>query len=190
MLGVNKASNPYMKLFLDTEFTALKQDARLISLALVSEEGRYFYAEFTDFDRDTLSDWHKEHVLAHLLLDENTSFDWPTHGTTLKGDYKIIKEALTTWLSQWTAIEIWADVPAYDWVFFCELFGGALHIPSQIHFIVRDLATFFHLKGIDANISRFDFAYNKEGSELKLPQHNALADAWTCMRCYQQLTLI
>lgn len=37
-----------MKLFLDTEFTDLHPEAKLISIALVDENGEYFYAELTD----------------------------------------------------------------------------------------------------------------------------------------------
>lgn len=36
------------KLFLDTEFTELAPGNKLISIALVAEDGRYFYAELTD----------------------------------------------------------------------------------------------------------------------------------------------
>lgn len=37
-----------MKLFLDTEFTDLVPGNKLISIALVAEDGEYFYAELTD----------------------------------------------------------------------------------------------------------------------------------------------
>lgn len=59
-----------MELFLDTEFTGLRQNAELISLALVGADDRWFYAEFTDFDREELSDWHREYVLPYLFLEK------------------------------------------------------------------------------------------------------------------------
>lgn len=37
-----------MKLYLDTEFTDLHHEAKLISIALVDENGESFYAELTD----------------------------------------------------------------------------------------------------------------------------------------------
>ena len=37
-----------MKLFLDTEFTDLVPHNKLISIAMVSDTGNYFYAELTD----------------------------------------------------------------------------------------------------------------------------------------------
>ena len=40
-----------MKVFFDTEFTGLHRNTTLISIGLVSEDGRTFYAEFNDYDR-------------------------------------------------------------------------------------------------------------------------------------------
>lgn len=37
-----------MLLFLDTEFTSLTQHTQLLSLAIVDENERVFYAEFTE----------------------------------------------------------------------------------------------------------------------------------------------
>lgn len=51
-----------MFVFLDTEFTNFK-NPRLLSLALVSEDRREFYAELTDYDVDACSDFVCENVL-------------------------------------------------------------------------------------------------------------------------------
>ena len=54
-------------LFLDTEFTDLVPENKLISIALVSEDGRYFYAELTDtYTLDDCSDFVKANVLPIL----------------------------------------------------------------------------------------------------------------------------
>ena len=54
-----------MLLFLDTEFTDFaKHD--LISLALVGEDGREFYAERTDYQRDVCSQFVHQEVLPLL----------------------------------------------------------------------------------------------------------------------------
>ena len=37
-----------MKVFFDTEFTGLYKDTNLISIGLVSEDGKEFYAEIDD----------------------------------------------------------------------------------------------------------------------------------------------
>src|SRR5665647_1038684 len=54
-----------MLVFLDTEFTDFVRPD-LISLALVSEDGREFYAERTDYHRDACSDFVRENVLPFL----------------------------------------------------------------------------------------------------------------------------
>lgn len=55
------------KLFLDTEFTDLVPDNKLISIALVSEDGRYFYAELTDtYELGDCSEFVKANVLPIL----------------------------------------------------------------------------------------------------------------------------
>lgn len=56
-----------MKLFLDTEFTDLHPEAKLISIALVAENGSYFYAELNDtFEQCQCSDFVINFVLPHL----------------------------------------------------------------------------------------------------------------------------
>lgn len=58
------------RLFLDTEFTDLIPDNKLISIALVSEDGRYFYAELTDtYERCECSDFVMNFVLPYLKGD-------------------------------------------------------------------------------------------------------------------------
>ncbi len=54
-----------MLVFLDTEFTDFFRP-ELISLALVSENGREFYAERTDFHPDVCNDFVRESVLPLL----------------------------------------------------------------------------------------------------------------------------
>lgn len=54
-----------MLIFLDTEFSDFVRPD-LISLALVSEDGREFYAERTDYHRDACSDFVRETVLPLL----------------------------------------------------------------------------------------------------------------------------
>lgn len=54
-----------MRVFLDTEFTKLTYPD-LISLALVSEDGREFYAERTDYNSSSCSDFVRETVLPLL----------------------------------------------------------------------------------------------------------------------------
>ena len=60
-----------MKIFFDTEFTGLHKDTTLISIGLVSQDGKQFYAEFTDYDGKQVGDWIQENVIRNTLL-----FSW------------------------------------------------------------------------------------------------------------------
>lgn len=57
-----------MKLFFDCEFTGLRKDTTLISLGIVDENGKKFYAEFTDYDERQCGEWIKENVIKNLHL--------------------------------------------------------------------------------------------------------------------------
>lgn len=57
-----------MNLYFDTEFTGLHKDTTLISIGIVSENGKKFYAEFLDFDFDQVNGWIEENVLDNLIL--------------------------------------------------------------------------------------------------------------------------
>ena len=185
------------KIFFDTEFTGLHQNTTLVSLALVSETGEEFYAELTDYDKNQVDDWLVENVIAKLFLkDTNQLRD--LNKMHIKGNKSEIKSALLIWLEQFgieknekkeiiPSLQIWADVPHYDWVLFCELFGGARSIPKQIHFKALDLSTLMLEKGLDINKPLMDFMDKNE----KLPDdyrlHNALSDAQLGMKILQKL---
>lgn len=86
-----------MLLFLDTEFTDFI-DTDLISIGIVSEDGREFYAERTDFNRGTCSDFVKAAVLP--LLGSEAAF---------VGTEAELSAALKKWLAQFNEVEICVD---------------------------------------------------------------------------------
>ncbi|VVO97443.1 3'-5' exoribonuclease [Pseudomonas fluorescens] len=100
-----------MKLFLDCEFIQLSTQAKLISLALVAEDGHEFYVEFLDTWRpEDCSDFVIEIVLPQL---------WA-------GAYAMpiidAREALLQYLGSFhQTLEVVTDAPEYDWMLFCEL---------------------------------------------------------------------
>ncbi|MBC2382813.1 3'-5' exoribonuclease [Pseudomonas carnis] len=100
-----------MRLFLDCEFTRLSAAAKLISLALVAEDGREFYVELLDSWREEdCSDFVVEVVLPQLWGGSNAQ--------------PIIKarSALFDFLASFDEVlEIVTDAPQYDWELFIEL---------------------------------------------------------------------
>jgi len=171
-------------LFLDTEFTGLEQQGELISLAIVADEPRWFYAEFTDYNPVLLTDWHRENVLPYLYFGTNaTKPIVPADCILMEGDSGQIVQALREWLTGFNSVEIWADVLAYDWVFFCELFGGALHIPQNIFYMPMDFATLLRVRNLDPDTDRVALS----GLPADTKRHNALTDAQILNRCFYEL---
>lgn len=170
------------KIFFDTEFTGLHQRTTLISIGLVSECGKTFYAEFTDYDKVQVDMWLEENVIKNLILPHNQG-----NGITLKGivgDKEFIREHLEKWLSQFDEIEMWSDCLSYDWVLFCNIFGHAFDIPSNIHYIPYDICSVFKMLSIDPDFNREEFANVIDSIDLK---HNALHDAQVIKLCYEKL---
>ena len=178
------------KLFLDTEFTGLHQKTNLISIGIISECGKTFYAEFDDYDKLQLDVWLIENVINKLkfkkekgepnhyrsIHDENEK----SYSVEFLGNTEQIKCALEQWLMQFGEVEIWSDCLSYDWVLFCQIFGHSFNIPESIYYIPFDICTMFKVHGIDPDINREDFADMNEESE----KHNALWDAKVIKSCY------
>ena len=54
-----------MNIYFDTEFTSLEKNAQLISIGLISEDGKEFYAEFASINTELINDWVMENVLMN-----------------------------------------------------------------------------------------------------------------------------
>ncbi len=185
------------KLFLDTEFTSLTKQGELISIALVAQDGSYFYAELNDYNAETLSQWHKDNVIASLKFNDIENFNKVELSTSRqnyngKGTKPDVAGSLKKWLEiiaprPDTKFQIWADVGHYDKVHFDDLFGGAFGIPGQVHYIFHELATLFLTAGFDPDINRVDFCKNEGVFTLPESSHNALFDAITTQFCYNNL---
>ena len=195
------------KLFIDLEFTGLHQSTTPISLGIISECGKTFYAEFTDYDRTQLDDWLEENVIANTwvatnnpitsmgeVISENRWADTHVFGSS---DY--IKKFLEEWLSQFEKIVIWSDCLAYDWVLFNQIWGHAFSIPKNIYYIAMDICTVFEMQGIDPDVSREEYCEIETFREQRTKglhesfqsiKHNALWDAFIIRECYNKLTIL
>ena len=179
-----------MNIYLDSEFTGLHRNTTLISIGLVNENGDTFYAEFTDYDKSQVDEWIQKNVIDNLILSKwDTEKDYSPYEkhVTCKGRRYEVEQALSHWLFKHEPerIEIWSDVLAYDWMLFCDLWGGAFKIPPFINYIPFDLATLLKEKSIDPDINREKFAYGDQVPEGML-KHNALWDAKTIKACVEK----
>ena len=177
------------KLFLDTEFTGLHQNTTLISIGIISECGKTFYAEFLDYDKTQIDNWIQENVINKLRVNNDLESNkgcnlvkTKGNNTFVHGDNKHIKLELEVWLSKFDKVEIWSDCLAYDWVLFNNIFGHSFSIPDNVYYIPFDICTLFKMKGIDPDISREKFC------DIKIEEkHNALFDAKVIKSCYDKL---
>ena len=163
-----------MKIFFDTEFTGLHQNTTLISIGLVSENGKTFYAEFNDYD--------KSQVDNDVDVVINKSHPHKNDDYVMKDDKESIAYSLQVWLSQFEKVEMWSDCLAYDWVLFNQLFGHAFNIPENVYYIPFDICTLFAIRNIDPDINREEFSGMKNNNQ----KHNALWDAKVIQACYRK----
>jgi hypothetical protein len=101
-----------MLLFFDTEFTDLCIDPRLVSIGLISEDGREFYAELSDTYRlDDVGTFAREAVLPKLQ----------------GGDALQSMSELTVRLGNWIEgfnqpVKLATDSLSWDWPWIQEIF--------------------------------------------------------------------
>lgn len=172
-------------MYYDAEFTSLSRQGNLISMAFVLENSQVFYAEFNDYSQDHLNPWVSEHVVSRLLYQDRTAHSVKTETSVyIKDNSNNIVDEFRLWIKPFGLIEIYADCPSHDWVFFCDLFGSALNIPESIYYIPFDLATILRCRGIDPDIGREGFVTDHLGEDvveslkrIALGKHNALYDA-------------
>lgn len=175
-----------MKLWFDTEFTQLRKDTTLISIGLIAENNHTFYAEFTDYNPKLVDEWIQTNVINTLRLQHLKGHGGPNitpmNTREVIGDKRTVTAYLKQWLDQFKEVEMWSDCLAYDWVLFCDLFGGAMKLPKNIYYIPFDICTLMKIKGVDPDIDRVKFAKSPH-----LIKHSALDDAKLQKACTEIL---
>ena len=151
-----------MRYFLDTEFIEDGKTIDLISIGIVLEDGREYYAENEECDLLKASEWVKENVLKNLR-----------GGQFIKKKKQIAHEIIC-FIDE--NPEFWGYFADYDWVVFCQLFGTMMDLPKNFPMYCRDIKQL-----IDDNPSK-----------VLLPpcrgEHNALNDARWNKEVFQYLT--
>lgn len=177
-----------MKIFFDSEFTGLHQNTSLISIGFVSEDGKMFYAEITDYKKEQVDVWIKENVIDNLWLDNSSTLSLDPNIVLYRGSFSMLKPHLEKWLTSFDKVELWSDCLSYDFVLFNSIFGTAFDIPKNVYYIPFDICTVFKMFNVDPDVNREEFAkewleenpFKVDGSE----KHNALWDAHVIKGCY------
>ena len=108
-----------MKYFFDTEFIEYPDHIHPISIALVSEDDREYYAVVKDFPIHMANDFVKAHVIPQLPPEG----EWKT--------VEVIKLEIREFIGLDFKPEFWAYYSAYDWVLFCQIQGRMLDLPKS-----------------------------------------------------------
>lgn len=181
-----------MKIFFDTEFTGLRQDTTLVSIGLISEDKRKFYAELTDFNWEHVhkDQWLLENVVNKLYCRQNDS-DKKYMPNCHIGTKSNVARMLKNWLLQFDEVQLVSDVCHYDFVLFISLFGGAFDLPKNVspycYDINQDIARYYKISEREAfDKSREEILYSKyKENEISGDKHNALYDAEVIREVYQ-----
>lgn len=188
-----------MKIFFDCEFTGLHKDTSLISIGLISEDDRKFYAEINDYDKTQLNPWIDEHVINNLCynnleryIPKLNIFKQGNYAT--KDDLDTVGKKLKTWLDQFDTVEFVSDVCHYDFVLLIDLvWRHALNMPygiigSACHDINQDIARYYNISSIEAFDKSREEILKEHNAEVKLGvKHNALYDAKVIKELYKIL---
>lgn len=173
-----------MKCFFDTEFTSLVPHTTLISIGIVADNGKEFYAETTDYDNLLVDSWIEEHVISNLLLNDFDVFNEQIGALRMVKDTTFkVGMHLVEWLKQFDKVEMWSDVMHYDMYLFQAIFGGAFGVPKHVDYIGYDIATVMKMFGLDPDFSREAFI----DRPIEGIKHNSLYDARVIQACYRKL---
>lgn len=163
-----------MRYWVDTEFHEDGKTIDLISIGIVAEDGRQYYAVSKEFNRDyaiQANPWLVDNVIAHLPEDPtDPAWKWRCD----------IRLDLLRFCDprNFGKPEFWAYYADYDWVALCQLFGKMIDLPEDWPMYCMDLKQWAKMLG------------DPELPEQGKGEHHALADAlwnrkvWGFLRNY------
>jgi hypothetical protein len=160
-----------VRYFYDTEFIEDGRTIDLISIGVVAEDGREYYAVSTEFDPERAGSWVRTNVLPKL----------PPPASQFWRSRRQIREDLEDFLRVHDAqgadpIELWAWVAAYDHVALCQLWGTMPDLPRAIPRFTRDVRQLWEDRGCPRMPPR------------PRDVHDALVDARDQLRRFQIIT--
>lgn len=127
-----------MRYFYDTEFIEDGQTIELVSIGVVAEDGREYYAVSTEFDPGRANAWVRENVLDKL----------PSPSDPVWKSLDTIRRELLEFLTQpKTPVQLWAWVGAYDHVVLAQLWGDMAGLPKALPRYTRELKQYWEFAG-------------------------------------------
>jgi hypothetical protein len=145
-----------VRYFYDCEFIENGRTIELVSIGVVDETGREFYAVSTEFDPDKAIDWVRRNVLDKLP---------PPADPAWRSLERIRDDLLAFLVDSGGDIELWAWMASYDHVALAQLWGDMRALPRVIPRFTHELR------------QRWEDAGSPPMPAAPPDQHDALADA-------------
>ena len=163
-----------MKYFLDTEFIEDGHTIDLISIGLIAEDGREYYALNYNCDYSKANDWVKENVLASLPPQPLPQLYATPQQFQDSEAYKqgwrtkdLIADEILEFIGDDPSPEFWGNFCATDWVVFYNLWGRLIDKPKYFPFRCNDLQQAMAHLGLTKDVL----------PPKSNDQHTAIADA-------------
>jgi hypothetical protein len=191
-----------VRIFLDTEFIEDGRTIDLVSIGMVREDGRSYYAQALGFDPSRASKWVQDNVLSLLRrcdLGAELAAEMESHERSGRPCSSMcpwrsraeLRQEIMAFVASprlgaaparepWEREEpeFWADYASYDWVALCQIFGTMMEKPDGWPAWCRDVQ---QLRG--ARVLPVRAAAHK-------PEHFALNDAKDCQRRHDYLKML
>ncbi len=149
-------AGPIARYFYDCEFIEDGHTIELVSIGVIAEDGREFYAVSTDFDPERAGPWVRRNVLGKLPSPSDSSW---------RSRRQIRDDLFAFFTGPGLPVELWAWYAAYDHVVLGQLWGAMPAMPNEIPRLTREIRQHWELAGCPP--------IPDPGSD----RHHALADA-------------
>ncbi len=128
-----------LRYFYDCEFIEDGSTIDLVSIGVVCEDGREYYAVSTEFDPERAGPWVRKYVLPQL----------PSPSSALWRSREQIRKDLYEFLVPRPSVtpELWAWVAAYDHVALCQLWGSMVDLPNALPRYTNELRQHWEAHG-------------------------------------------
>jgi 3'-5' exoribonuclease Rv2179c-like domain len=121
--------------FYDCEFIEDGRLIDLVSIGVVDEHGREFYAVSTEFDAARALPWVRRHVLEQLPSPGDRA--WRSREQIRDELHRFLTEPLRAGAAE--ELELWAWYAAYDHVALAQLWGSMPALPREVPRFTKDL---------------------------------------------------
>jgi len=130
-----------MKYFIDSEFYEDGKTIDLISIGVVTEDGREFYAVNKQARLDRVSPWVRDNVLKHLPSYDDQAW---MHRVDIADR---LRRVLFNPKNTEDTVEVWGYYADYDWVLLCQLYGTMMDLPKHFPRFCMDVKQLAVMKG-------------------------------------------